>query len=65
MIQKANKSLQVAQGPSQNLVLKPTFAAVKSAYVYKIQQKSGRKGVCIIPKHMPKYTKSKITTTNE
>ena len=46
MIQRANKSLQVAQGPSQNLVPKPTFAAVKSAYVYKIQQKSGRKGVC-------------------
>ena len=46
MIQRANKSLQVAQGPSQNFVPKPTFAGVKSAYVYKIQQKSGRKGVC-------------------
>ena len=44
MIQRANKSLQVAQGPSQNSV--STFAGVKSAYVYKIQQKSGRKGVC-------------------
>ena len=46
MIQRANKSLQVAQGPSQNFVPKPTFAGVKSAYVYKIQQKSGRKGAC-------------------